>query len=191
MFIPSFMTFLVPLMLSPVWITHLYQLEFQDQRRQIWLDNASINLGRGDRLLFNQIEKTKKALDTLHHVYHSAQACRLIPQTTLFCGRLASRVKRTLALSLDTICKLSQLKWQANRLKAIKILEGKKYQGKWVGPEKIPLMKTKCEVCQEAFVLRIKTERVSTSLSLHKELTSPNILTLQTDRQGLWNYQIH
>lgn len=191
MFIPSFVTVLVPLILSPVWITHLYQLEFQDQRRQIWLDNASINLGRDDRSLFNQIEKTKAALATLHHVYHTAQACRLIPQTALFCGRLASRVKRTLALSLDTIFKVSQWRWQANRLKAIKILEGKKYQVKLEGPEKIPLIKTKCEVCQEAFVLRIQTEKVSTSLSFHQELTSPNILTLQTDREGLWNYQIH
>lgn len=184
------MTLIIPLILSPFWISHLYQLEFETQKSQIWLDNASIALGRNDRELLNKIESTKKKIESLHTIYHKVQACSLIPKTATVCAPLANQIRHFLLASVNSVLLVSQIKWKAGNSKALWILGKEGYQGQLNRREKIPLQRKKCGICFESVLIEMPRQPVMSVIKLEKKVTPPDILLVEKNIEGRWNYRL-
>lgn len=184
------MTLIIPLILSPLWVSHLYQLEFENQKRQIWLDNASIVLGRNDRELLNKLESTKKKIESLHTTYHQAQACSLIPKIATVCASLANQIKHLLLACVNSVLSVSQIKWRAGNSKALEILGKKGYQGQLTRLEKIPLQRKKCGICFESVLIEMPRQPIMSVLKLKNQLIPPDILLVEKNTEGRWNYRL-
>jgi len=181
---------MIPLILSPLWNHQMYQLEFEYQKRRIWLDNSAIRLGVNDRDLFNQLERLKKRQEKLHVSFHQALACTLTPQTAPACIQLVKELKILLMGMIKNIELTSQFHWKKNREGALDLFNGKGYEVVISRSRKVPLEKKRCHICQEDFILNLSPQEKATELTtiIHPILKST--VTLEKVPEGSWNYRL-
>lgn len=188
MFISFIVSSLIPIILSPIWINHLYELEYEDQRRKIHLDNSAIRLGRADRALFDKIEKANKSLKMLHQIYHKASAGCMLTGAGTSCLFLTQRLKEGITSFVERLYQYAGLVWISNESRIP--FENSKEQIKIrvIERETNPFKKTKCHACFIAFQVQIKKASVNTSLGDVNHPLIQNRVELKKINKLKWNY---
>lgn len=161
---------------------------YDQQRKQIAIDNASIQLGEKARDILNGLQKTEQAIATLELAHRTAHFCKNVPITAAQCAATDKALEATIRTKFKVRTKWAEINWVlATRqyLKKQQSLDTTVRHSS--GPGRLELKAKRCSICG----LKVSWEMASRfDYQLTAEHKPPLEAKMSIRKGKKWNYRL-
>lgn len=143
-----FLVAMTPLLLAPAWTYRVFSEAERFERRQIAVDNAAIELGRGDRAALRTLEEGQRRIRVLERAHHLVHFCARVPETAPACAAEDRALEAGIRVYSLALRVRAQAAWVASLARARKALTGIGNRAGVLGRAVVlPLRPRRCSVC--------------------------------------------